>query len=156
MNEAMVERWNSVVTDKDIVWHLGDFSFGNFVATQDILKRLNGHKHFIKGNHDEVFDTEGGYLYKYFESVQDYKRIKIDRQYLILAHYPILSWHGAHKGSWMIHGHCHGSVNHLNKDTTRIDVGVDNFDYTPVSFEGIKELLSQKEYLVVDHHKKRI
>ena len=28
MNNEMVRRWNSIVSKDDIVWHLGDFSFG--------------------------------------------------------------------------------------------------------------------------------
>ena len=27
MNQALIDNWNSVVTDKDVVWVIGDFCF---------------------------------------------------------------------------------------------------------------------------------
>src|SRR4051794_1233565 len=54
MNEVLVERWNSRVGTRDVVWHLGDFAANTKVA-QHILPRLRGRKHLIAGN----IDTEG-------------------------------------------------------------------------------------------------
>ena len=49
-DEALIERWNSVVKPKDTVWHLGDVLFGSQAFS--CLKRLNGNKKLIMGNHD--------------------------------------------------------------------------------------------------------
>lgn len=153
MDEAIIENWNKVVKPNDEIWHLGDFAFANEDRVREILGRLNGKKHYIWGNHDQVIEKLGGIgRSRYFESVQDYKELKMNGRKLILFHYPIFSWNGAHKGSWMIHGHCHNSVNWANENTTRIDVGVDNFNYTPASYEDVAEQLRKKEYNVVDHH----
>lgn len=51
MNEELVARWNNIVTKRDTVWHLGDVCFGH-VSNLAIIKRLNGTKHLIMGNHD--------------------------------------------------------------------------------------------------------
>ena len=46
MLEEMVKNWNSVVSKKDIVYHLGDF--GDY----EVIKRLNGKVYLICGNHE--------------------------------------------------------------------------------------------------------
>lgn len=42
MHEVMIERWNSVVQPKDILYHLGDFAFGR--RGLSVASRLNGKK----------------------------------------------------------------------------------------------------------------
>lgn len=150
MDEAMISNWNSVVSQKDEVWHLGDFAFATDDRVVSIIKRLNGTINFIKGNHDKTTWRKRNL----FNSAQDYKEIEFDGQKIVMCHYPLLSWNKGHRGSWMLHGHCHGSINYLNVDTKRIDVGVDNFDYTPVSFQEVKVLMDTKNYKEVDHHTK--
>lgn len=38
MNEVLIDNWNSVVTKRDTVWHLGDVCFGK-VENLEILSR---------------------------------------------------------------------------------------------------------------------
>ena len=64
-DEALIEKWNSVVQPKDIVFHLGDFCFGK--RHIQIAGRLNGNKRLVMGNHDMYASEE--YL-KYFEHVR--------------------------------------------------------------------------------------
>ena len=52
MDEKIVENWNNKVTEHDFVYILGDISFGKPSYTCEILKRLNGKKYLIMGNHD--------------------------------------------------------------------------------------------------------
>lgn len=52
MDFDMIERWNSVVQDRDQVYHLGDFMLGNWGTARSYLKQLKGKIYFIKGNHD--------------------------------------------------------------------------------------------------------
>jgi|SRR6476620_5889714 len=154
MDEAIIRNWNGVVKPNDEIWHLGDFAFATGNRIESILKRLNGRKHFIWGNHDQTFKKEKNLL-SYFESVRDYKEINYNNQKIVLIHYPLLTWNKGHRGAWHLHGHCHGSVNYLNEKTTRIDVGVDNFNYTPVSFEEVKAIMDKRTYDAVDHHTER-
>ncbi len=151
MNEALIANWNSVITDKDQVWHLGDFSFGTYEQTKSILKRLRGHKNYIFGNHDKILKRNPD-LWDYFDSIQDYKELKWDKQSLILFHYPLLTWNRGHHSSYHLCGHSHGTLNWHHKQTTSLDVGVDNFNYTPVSFEEIMKIMSKKTYKATDHH----
>jgi calcineurin-like phosphoesterase family protein len=46
----LVRRWNSIVGNKDTVWHLGDFCFGK--RNLSIAGELNGSKKLVMGNPD--------------------------------------------------------------------------------------------------------
>lgn len=153
MNEALIDNWNSVVGKQDDIWHLGDIAWWNRksdVPLTKLLGRLNGRKHLALGNHDEGLPTDA--LEDNFVEIVNYKEIRMNRQKMILCHYPIFSWNGMYKGSWMLHGHCHGNINYANENTTRLDVGVDVHNWTPVSFEGIVDILGDKVFEAVDHH----
>jgi calcineurin-like phosphoesterase family protein len=59
-------------------------------------------------------------------------------------------WNKSHYGSIMLHGHSHGSLPGTNQS---LDVGVDCWDYTPVTLEQIKRRLkSLPPFSPVDHH----
>lgn len=68
MDKVMTERWNSVVSPEDTVWHLGDFGAEGCEAP--ILSQLNGNILFVKGNHD-VFSNDY-YRSVGFREVYDY------------------------------------------------------------------------------------
>jgi len=58
MDEAIIEQWNSQVGPDDEVYHLGDVGIGKGMALkEDLIKRLNGKKHLVLGNHDAMFNT---------------------------------------------------------------------------------------------------
>lgn len=66
MDEAMIKNWNAVVTNKDVVIHLGDFCLTNKERCIEILNKLNGKKILIKGNHDnwaDEFYRSAGFSY---------------------------------------------------------------------------------------------
>lgn len=53
MDEEMKRRWNALVSPKDTVYHLGDFSFYRKKEENEaLLQDLAGQKHLIRGNHD--------------------------------------------------------------------------------------------------------
>jgi calcineurin-like phosphoesterase family protein len=132
MNETLIKNWNSTVAPKDTVYVLGDLMFSTKRSdVTNLIRRLNGHIHWIWGNHDEKLKNAEGAAWAGY-----YKEIKINKQKFVLSHYPMMSWNGQYRGSIMLHGHCHGNLKH---DGTKLimDVGVDCWDYTPVSAETI-------------------
>lgn len=147
MTEGLIERWNDRVSSGDRIYHLGDFSFMNKTRTAEVVSRLKGQIHVVRGNHDSGLDRFAGS----FASYGAYKEIKMGEQRLVLFHFPILSWHQAHKGSWHLHGHCHGN---LPEDPAipRMDVGVDCTDYAPIHYDEVAAHLSGREWVPVDHH----
>lgn len=154
MTEGLIERWNERVKPTDRIYHLGDFSFGNRDQTTEVLRRLRGNIHIIRGNHDSTLDSVVRAHPELVESYQQYKEIKIAGQRLVLFHFPILSWHDVHHDSWHLHGHCHGQLRF--EGGAMLDVGVDVHGYAPVSYERIYDLLTGVEPVFFDHHIKRV
>ena len=52
MNNSMIEIWNSVVSDADTVFVLGDVFLCPEEEAKEYIERLNGYKVLVKGNHD--------------------------------------------------------------------------------------------------------
>ncbi len=136
----MIDNWNAVVQKGDQVYHLGDFSFKAQQSHIDgILQKLNGEKFLISGNHDSKAVLRS----RHWSRVWQYREMKIEGQKIILFHYPMREWNGSWRGAWALHGHCHGNLP-VDPHLKSIDIGVDCYDFTPVSFEQIKEDMSKK------------
>ena len=52
MEYEIIKRWNNKVSDNDIVYILGDIVGQIYQQAIEIIKQLNGKKHFVVGNHD--------------------------------------------------------------------------------------------------------
>jgi len=155
MNETLIKWWNKTVPEDGIVFHLGDFAFTSSVPKiEDIVKRLNGEIHLIMGNHDYQNHFDREIIKKMFASVHDLYEIKVedeeigDTQYLMLCHYPLLTWNKKERGSWNLHGHIHSGPRSTAKERglnvgMQLDVGIDNSDYMPISYEDVKIKITQ-------------
>lgn len=119
MNEKLVENWNSVVSDEDTVYFLGDFSFGKNPETIEILKSLKGHKVLIKGNHDGKYLKDKNFT-NCWEGIYDILEVK-DTLYgkpinITLCHYPILSFKSRYREeSFHFYGHLHNNTSEAYK-----------------------------------------
>ena len=131
MNEGLIERWNAVVGQNDVVWHLGDFAIRQPHAIMaELLARLHGHKQLVTGNNDTAATIE----LQGWESVQPYAEIVADGKSLVLCHYPFRTWRGIDKGWVNLHGHCHGKLKPMPR---QFDVGVDVWGFGPVTLAAI-------------------
>lgn len=121
MDEALIAKWNSLVAFDDTVYILGDVFFHKLPHAISILARLNGFKHLILGNHDNVIrDNEE--LSIMFESISEYKTLTIEGQYVVLFHFPIWEWDRMHRGAYHLYGHVHGKE---KIEGRAMDVGID-------------------------------
>lgn len=129
MDETMIARWNERVSHGDTVYHLGDFSLTDHTP---YLQKLNGQKRLVLGNHDNskfVKKAVG------WATVDDILHVTVEDTFLVLCHYAMRVWHRSHHGSLHLYGHSHGKL----KGTSRsCDVGVDCWDFRPVSLTEIK------------------
>lgn len=105
MEEAIIERWNEVVSDKDTVYILGDFSWYKEEQTLGILNRLSGKKVLVKGNHDRISPK----VAEKFVKVCDYLEIKDNGRKVVMSHYPMPFWNGQFRDSVHLYGHVHNS-----------------------------------------------
>ncbi len=133
MDAAMVDRWNDGVRAEDTVWHLGDFAIrAKAERVLELLAALHGNKHLITGNNDpDATRRSSGWA-----SVQDYAEIDVDGTPVVLCHYALRVWNRQGRGAWNLHGHSHGRLAPL---TRQADVGVDAWDFRPVTLETIAQ-----------------
>jgi calcineurin-like phosphoesterase family protein len=132
MDTAMAERWNQTVGPDDEVWHLGDFALRTSAAAAGaLLRSLNGRKHLVTGNNDP---PEIAALPEW-ASVQAYAEVTVETYRLVLCHYAFRTWSGMAKGTLNLHGHSHGRLKPLPRQT---DVGVDCWDFRPIAVHQVR------------------
>lgn len=140
-DRALIERWNAVVGPQDVVWHLGDFSYrGGGKLARRAFGELNGSKHLIAGNHDNAAVRDLGW-----SSVRDYADIVVEGQRVIAFHYGMRVWPAMRHGSVQLYGHSHGK---LPGNRQSLDVGVDAWDFRPVTWPEIQARLDTLPELV--------
>ena len=59
MDLEMIRRWNSVVGDHDLVYHLGDFCSGGQERCRELLSRLKGRKFLVGAMQGTSLPSEG-------------------------------------------------------------------------------------------------
>ncbi|MDR3615116.1 MAG: metallophosphoesterase [Candidatus Obscuribacterales bacterium] len=150
MNEALVCAWNDCVASTDVVYYLGDFSLKPALMEQ-FAPRLNGRKILVAGNHDSCHPSNHGGTFKnvglykkYFEEVVD----ELQWSDFLLHHIPYYDdederfpeFRPLNEGKILLHGHVH---QRWLTNGRQINVGVDVWDYAPVSEEQIRELATK-------------
>jgi calcineurin-like phosphoesterase family protein len=154
MDRELIRRWNEVVKPGDTVYHLGDFAVGGGPA-EPYLDQLNGDIVLIVGNHENRalrcprrFKLVTGLLEIDVKIVEDGKTIK---QAITLCHYAMKVWNKSHHGAWQLYGHSHGTLPDP-QDARQFDVGVDCWDFRPISVEQVQAKMATKSWVPVDHH----
>ena len=143
MDEHMIERWNSVVKQGDLVYHLGDVVMGDKEWFKRNWPRLNGSKRLIVGNHDDIkFLSSGGF----------FKKVSMWRMFpefgLMFSHVPLhtsnlyrlkergLEWKDDNLESLLnVHGHIHQQP---SPEGPYRNMSVEAIDYTPVNIEELR------------------
>jgi calcineurin-like phosphoesterase family protein len=144
-DEEIIKRWNSVVREEDIVYHLGDVMLGDNSYGLSCLKQLNGYIYIALGNHDtDVRET----LYQQCHNVVDVEmgyRFKIGKRNFILSHYPQLVANiGSDKPIYSLHGHTH-SKEKWSDVYHAYNVNLDAHDCTPVNINKILKDIKEKD-----------
>lgn len=128
MNEYMISQWNKKVRKNDEVVILGDFSIDKGEKTNELLRRLNGRKHLIIGNHDR-FLNDKDFDRSLFKWIEPYKELNDNKRKIILSHYPVFCYDGQYRvneqgepKAYMLYGHVHNTydeilINHFINET---------------------------------------
>jgi len=143
MDETMVDNWNSVVRPQDHVYHLGDVTIerGSKNSQQAqrfvrLIRRLNGHKRLILGNHDHY--PVQVYLEAGFEKVRGTGRWL---EGCLLSHYPVHP-QSLGRARVNIHGHIHEKPDYkpvlaVDRLVPYINVSVEVTFYRPTALTDI-------------------
>jgi len=136
MINDIIHRHNEIVKPDDIVYHVGDFFFkdpADISLISSIVRSLNGTHILILGNHDKTDPFK--LVSAGFRSVHTSLELVIDGRRVIIAHDPSV-WTVVPSGVIFIHGHIHKLYKSIPTQKA-VNVGVDVWDYYPVSFEQI-------------------
>ena len=140
MDEQLILNFNKKVGPDDVTFFLGDLFFCTEEKSLRILSRLNGTKRLILGNHDKRIRTSKPIQDCFEQIYPDLYQMYIDNIQVVMCHYPLLTWHKSHHGSFMLHGHCHNTIPFDGKHR-RLDVGVDAQNFEPIAWTDIKKQL---------------
>ena len=128
-DNELVARWNARVSRSDTIYVVGDFAYRD--DPERVLRRLNGQKHLVIGNHDKKATLRLPWASPPRERIF----LKLDGESIVLDHYGGRTWNGSFRGSFQFYGHSHGRLPGLGNST---DVGVDAWDFAPATLAEIK------------------
>ena len=145
MDFTLIENWNKVVRPLDTVYLLGDVTFGGPKVVRSYFSQLVGWIRVVPGGHDHNWNKKKEVYYSASNTVDilsDLCTVKVaPKTEIVLCHFPLESWDGAYYDVVHLHGHSHGKSRIVKN---RIDVGVDRWNFTPVSLEQIQALIVQR------------
>lgn len=163
MNEMLVKNWNEVVGPEDTVYCLGDFSMA-FRPVETFTRRLNGKKYLVPGNHDFCHSyhkksRNADNRTKWIKNYEDNGWIVLPEQTTLdipgvavvnMCHHPYYfidsdvgddkyeKWRPKDDGRWLLCGHVHEKWKAVGR---MINVGVDQWDFKPVSIVEIGKII---------------
>lgn len=170
-NRALIDNWNSKASDTTIGFLLGDVMFGKggLEKFKSFINRLKFDTIYIcSGNHTAgwhqafesvkenvwITDLQG----KKVVFVPNYFELFVNGQPVVCSHYPILSWNGMGKGSFMLYSHVHNSLEnseigklYKNSGLKAYETSVECNEY-PARFSEIQKFMGKQNGGSVDHH----
>lgn len=150
MDEGLIANWNKVVPEDGIVIHCGDFMLPHKIGYKEYSKyvsRLNGTIYLTRGNHDRI--DLGNYDDKLI--VSDCLYIQVEKTLIYAQHYPCLAFKGDVQAFGHIHTLSDGMVHGLDSDVVsklkfnQYDVGVDQNNYTPISYNQLINIINEQQ-----------
>ena len=160
MNRTIIDNINAVVGPDDELYLLGDVAFADAHKTRSIMEQIVCQNIFlIPGNHDsdEIINltrSDGSPMWKAVSPLMD---IVDNGRRLVLCHYKFEVFNKAHyeqpKTAYQFYGHSHGNLPGNNQ---QIDVGVDCWDFKPITLKQAEaRMKTLPPYRMNDHHVRR-
>jgi calcineurin-like phosphoesterase family protein len=150
MDEVMIKNWNYCVSNSDVIFFLGDFSYrSSEEKANEILSQLRGQKILIYGNHDEdfVYKQKHSKFRSFWNLIAPRLDLTVldgkEKQLLVLHHYAQRVWNKSHYGSWHLYGHSHNQLPEISGSLS-FDIGVDCHEYRPWNYVEVKEKMMKK------------
>lgn len=148
MNSAVVERWNSKVSEDDDVYILGDLMLCDNDTAMDLVRQLNGKIHIILGNHDT---DNRVVLYRTLANVVEIAyatMVKYDGLKFFMTHYPCVTYNVPKEGLKQmiisLFGHTHEKEKFYEDRFYMYNVALDAHDLSPVSMDEVVADIREK------------
>lgn len=160
MNEILVARHNAVVGPHDKVYFGGDVG----QRSAWLLRRMNGRKRLIMGNHDDLLTKDD---LSCFDKVLSWRFFGHTRKKFVVSHYPLHPMSFIYRGNtrdeetvlvasgkkpsgnaFNVHGHIHEKTVFLNEainlpDKRYLNICVEKLNYTPIEMEDLLDRLGK-------------
>jgi calcineurin-like phosphoesterase family protein len=148
MDLDLARRWNEVVNDGDLVYHLGDFAMGDPSRWPSYRSQLRGKIVLVRGNHDRYLSRVVDKMQ--LASVVENVVVTVEGVRCWLNHYPPTPDHrGLVKRpvtpeayDVALCGHVH---NAWRVAARVVNVGVDVWGFRPIGLRDLLEARSQRE-----------
>ncbi len=157
MNQKLIDNINETAKRGDRLFIAGDIGFGETALMAPLLASIVCEDIWVTpGNHDKevalrAFKRPNGKpVFKHFGGLFD---IKDEGRSVVVCHYAMRVWNKSHYGSYMLYGHSHGS---LPGTSQSLDIGVDCWDYRPVTLDQcIERMKTLTPYRNEDQHQSK-
>lgn len=153
MDEAIISNWNATLAPRDFVYIIGDVGMTNAERLYSLLKRMNGIKILIYGNHDKVIRNSTkirDLFHETHEFLERYFHVDGQKVLFVMCHYAMRVWNKSHHGSVHLYGHSHGTM--PDAGNRSMDVGMDPHSMLPVSLEQVMSTIGNRPLKQFDHH----
>jgi calcineurin-like phosphoesterase family protein len=165
MQEGFTANWNSVISDDDTVYVLGDVVMGKRSESLPLLDRLNGRKIIIWGNHDyphpcnpdDIVERWTPEYEKYFVESHLSTTINVGGESVLLHHFPANVDHTddtrymefrPNFDGIIVHGHVHSRRISVEPNHIHVGIDADWTDYgvprhTPIPFNALEQAVKE-------------
>lgn len=133
MDQALIRAWNRTITPLDTVIFCGDLSLSRQGHPREYLRRLNGTKVMVRGNHDRQLCGPIDGLHLHYADLE-----------LFFVHRPDSNAIPADFDGWIVHGHVHDNAPFFCPETRRINVSCEVIGYRPVSLLWLYSLIKSE------------
>lgn len=182
--DILIKNWNSKVSNNDKCFLLGDTVVGAGSEGEnvfiEIIRRFNFNEAYIMpGNHFSGYSalfnkylSSGNKIDQYYRLsflldnktihlIPNYYEIYVKNQFIVLSHYPILSFNAQSKNSIHLYGHCHNNLikSDIGKEYVKgrvLEVSPESIGNFPLSFNEVMSKIGNRAAVKTDHHDKNI
>lgn len=138
--DLIINNWNILVNENDVVLHLGDFAFKSFDDVKRVKERLNGKMYLVRGNHDRHSKT--WYKKLNINAISPFNIIIKGKKYYF-SHKPNKKL----PHDWSnIHGHWHQKCpfTYVSENgNINFNLSVEVINYMPIKLNNITEMVEQ-------------
>ena len=154
MNEEIIHRFNNAVSADDNVYILGDVCLGGgdeeiLAKNKELIERLHGKLHIIRGNHDtdrrvEMYESCSNVVSKVLYA----DMIKYKGYHFYISHFPTITSNlekeSLKQCTCCLYGHTHQEDNFFYGMPMIYHVGVDSHDCYPCNLDDIIQDMKDK------------